>query len=91
MLSLEEVISKTLSFFERIYNREAHITGVSPENDGWLINVEIVEEDDYMRKRGRREVVGIYDVMIDGNLKVISFKRTGLKERGTITPKDTGE
>ena len=91
MSILENVISKTLLFLKALYNREAYVTGVCPQDDGWLINVEIIEEDEYMRKRGRREIVGIYGVQMDRNFNVISFKRQGLKERGTIMSEDSEE
>ncbi len=84
MSNLEAVISKVVAFFHNFYNREAHIIEISPDGNGWQIKAEIIEEDEYMRKRAKRDLLGVYDVILNQDLEVISFERKELKERGTI-------
>ncbi|RJX27446.1 MAG: gas vesicle protein GvpR [Dethiobacter sp.] len=84
MSTLEQVLSKVVTFFDDIYHREAHVLEVSPEGNGWHIKVEIIEEDEYMRKRAKRDLLGVYDVILNQDFEVISFERKELKERGTL-------
>lgn len=91
MATINQVISRSQIFVNNTFDRTPHIISISPEGDGWLVRAEIIEEDEYMRKRGRRELIGIYDLIFDNNLDIVSFERKGLKERGTIPSGTTGE
>lgn len=63
----------------------ATITAVSPEGDGWLVTAEAIVEDEYMRQRARRDILGTYEVLLDSAFNVRSFVRKDLRERGTVS------
>jgi hypothetical protein len=46
--------------------------------------VETVEESEYMRRLGRSEMVGLYEVQMDSRLEIVSYSRKGLKERTAL-------
>lgn len=91
-----DVVTATVVFFEAVLEKKARVIEVSKTNEdparnashsdagGWLVVVEAVEESDYMRRFGRGEMLGIYEVKVDSNLNVISYRRKELRERSAL-------
>jgi len=79
-----DVVTATVVFFEAVLEKKARVIEVSKTGDGWLVVVEAVEESDYMRRFGRGEMLGIYEVKVDLNLNVISYRRKELRERSAL-------
>lgn len=79
-----QVVTVTVAFFETVLEKTGRVIEVNKTSDDWLVVVEAVEESDYMRRFGRGEILGIYEVKIDSNLDVISYTRKELKERSSL-------
>ncbi|MCG2675782.1 gas vesicle protein [bacterium] len=82
-----EVIMATVKFFENTLEKVARVIEVSKASDGWDVRVEALEESEYMRKFGRGDLLGIYEVKVDKDLNVISYNRKGLRERASLEEK----
>ncbi|MEW5785142.1 MAG: gas vesicle protein GvpO [Bacillota bacterium] len=81
---MEKIIAKVTEFFKNNYQQEGRVIGIINEGDLWRAKVQIIEEDEYMARRARKDLLGIYEVMIDQNLEIIAYERVELKERGMI-------
>ena len=84
MTVMEKIIAKVTEFFKNNYQQEGRVIGIINEGDLWRAKVQIIEEDEYMARRARKDLLGIYEVMIDQNLEIIAYERVELKERGMI-------
>ena len=74
-------------FFEDVLHRNARVIEVDRADDasGWWALVETVEESEYMRKYGRGEMMGLYEVNLDEDFQIASYSRRGLKERTAVS------
>ncbi|MHB8124451.1 MAG: gas vesicle protein GvpO [Desulfitobacteriaceae bacterium] len=83
-MAIQNIVSEVTDFFMNILKKEAHVIGVEKRESGWLVLVETIEESEYMRKRALDDTVGLYEVEISDKMEILSYKRTGLRERGEI-------
>lgn len=83
-MSIQKLVMEVKTFFENVLEKPAHIIGVEQREGGWIVMVETVEESDYMRKRALDDIVGVYEVMVNENMEIVSYKRTSLRERDEI-------
>jgi uridylate kinase len=80
---MEEIIRKVTVFFMDIFQQEARVIGIINEGNLWRAKVQIIEEDEYMARRAKKDLLGIYEVLVNQDLEIIAFDRVELKERGT--------
>jgi len=83
-MNIIKIVDTTKKFFYELFKKEVNVITVLPVNEGYRVNVEMIEEDEYMRSKGRKDLIGIYEVMLNSKLDVISFERILLKERGSL-------
>jgi hypothetical protein len=81
---MEEIIEKVSSLFSTLYQRDSKVIGIIQESEGWRVRVEIIEEDEYMQKRAKKDLLGIYEIYINKDLEILSYERIELKERGMV-------
>lgn len=84
MKQMKKVVDSLMEFTDEIMNKPCWVRAVTEFEDGWKALVEIIEEDEYMRRRGRKDLIGVYEMILNNELKVISYQRKELRERGTI-------
>jgi len=84
MSRMKKVLDSLTTFTEEIMNKPCWATAVTEVQDGWRALVEVIEEDEYMRRRGRKDLIGVYEIVLDNDLGVRSYQRKELRERGTI-------
>jgi len=86
-MSATRATEATLRFFEEVLRKSARVIEVDRAQDGcgWWALVEAVEESDFMRKYGRGDIMGLYEVNLDEDFQVASYSRRGLKERSAVT------
>ena len=87
-MSITKIVTEVKSFFEQVLGKEAHVIGVERSDNGWHVQVETVEESQYMRARALDDIVGLYEVRIDDNLEIVSYERIALRERAVIDGDD---
>ncbi len=51
---------------------------------GWLVLVESIEESEYMKRLALEDTIGLYEVEINDDIEIISYRRTALRKRSEI-------
>lgn len=90
-MDIHQLVSDVKTFFQSVLEKEANVIGVKRRENGWIVQVETIEDSDYQRRRALDDVVGIYEVEVSGNLEILGYKRISLRERdeiGQIDDKD---
>jgi len=83
-VDIQQLVNDVKSFFQVVLEKEANVIGVKRRENGWIVQVETIEDSDYQRRRALDDVVGIYEVEVDANLDILGYKRISLRERDEI-------
>lgn len=83
-VKLKKVVESVKAFAEEVMLKPCRVIAVAATEKGWLISAEVIEEDEYMRRRARKDLLGIYEFILDEDLTVLSYQRKELKERGSL-------
>ena len=83
-MNIVKLIEMVKDFFQTSLNKEASIIGVSRMENGWWVEVETIEDAEYLRKRAKDDIVAIYQVEVHETGEVIGYQRKGLRERDKI-------
>jgi hypothetical protein len=89
-MSVAEVTQAVVNFFEEVMGKAGRVIAVEPDGEGRRVLVEVVEESDYMRRLGKSEILGVYEVHLDRDLNVTSYSRIGLRDRAAGQMLGTG-
>lgn len=54
------------------------------DSNKWEVQLEVIEEKEYMKAHAKDEMIGVYAVILNEDLEVCSFSRIELRSRGTI-------
>lgn len=87
-MSIQQLVGEVKGFFENVLNKEAHIIGVEKSENGWRVKVETVEDSEYMRRRALNDTMALYEVELNENLEILSYKRLTLRQRDEIQQED---
>lgn len=79
-----DVIKATLKFFEDALEKVGRVIEINKNEDGWNLRVEVLEESEYMRRRGRGDLLAIYEVKVDNELNIASYIRKSMRERESL-------
>lgn len=90
-MSIREIVMEVNKFFEEILRKQAHVIKVEPGQNGWLIEVETIEDSDYMRRRALDDVMGLYEVEMNEQYEITCYRRISLRERDAIQSKEDEE
>lgn len=90
-MDIQQLVNDVKTFFQSILQKEANVIGVRRREDGWIVQVETIEDSEYQRRRALDDVVGLYEVEVSGKLEIIGYKRIGLRERDEIGQIDDEE
>jgi hypothetical protein len=67
-----------------MFGKEADIITVLPVDKGWQVTAEMVMDEEYTMKRGRSDLLYVFEVLADSNLNILSYQRVRIRERGKI-------
>ena len=90
-MDIQQLVNDVRTFFQSVLEKEANVIGVRRREDGWMVQVETIEDSDYQRRRALDDVVGIYEVEVSANLEILGYKRISLRERDEIAQIDGEE
>ncbi|HBW38549.1 gas vesicle protein GvpO [Desulfosporosinus sp. BICA1-9] len=90
-MDIQQLVNDVKTFFQSILQKEANVIGVRRRENGWIVQVETIEDSDYQRRRALDDVVGLYEVEVSGKLEILGYKRIGLRERDEIGQIDDKE
>lgn len=84
-MKIKEIMDNVTEFFNEYVAPPHKITSVeATEDEGWKATVEVIEEKEYMKKYAKDEMLGTYDVTLDKDKEVTSFKRKEIRFRSAI-------
>ncbi len=80
-----KVLSQNVkNFLFEMFGKEADIIMVVPADEEWKVTAEMVMDEEYTMKRGRSDLLYVFEVMADSNLNILSYQRVRIRERGKI-------
>lgn len=79
-MGIESVIKAVESFATQTFAKPGRVISVKKEGQEWLALMEMVVEDEEMRKYARTPIVGLWEIRLDGKYNVASYERKGLKK-----------
>lgn len=80
-MSVIEMVHMVRGFIEQVLEKQCSVIGVVARDDGWTVEVEVAEETEYMRQRGRDDLLALYHVYVDGKMQVSGYGRVAIRER----------
>jgi dimeric dUTPase (all-alpha-NTP-PPase superfamily) len=83
-MEIVKVLQAVKSFFQEYLQPIHKITSIEIAEDYWEVFVEVIEESEYMKSHAKDQILGVYQVQINANLEITSFKRINLRPRGFI-------
>ena len=84
-MEIKKIMGNVADFFNEFVAPLHKITSVEQsDNEGWQLTVEVIEEKEYMKKYAKDEMLGIYDVLLNKDKEVISYKRRDIRYRSSI-------
>ncbi|PPA70843.1 gas vesicle protein GvpO [Jeotgalibacillus proteolyticus] len=84
-MEIKKIMGNTKEFFNEHVAPLHKITAVEETEDGgWKLIVETVEEKEYMKKYAKDEMIGVYDVYLNKDVEITSFKRRDIRYRSAI-------
>lgn len=78
-------IAKAVAFMKELLGKEGDIVKAIKTDNGWEVEVEVVEQSEYMKRIGIQKPVydkNVYRVILDRNFELISYERKGQKSSG---------
>lgn len=84
-MTIQNAMKTVLKFFNTdLHKRSGEIVGVSKTDEGWKVEIEVIEESEYMRKHGRNDLMALYEVNLSNELDVLGYARMSTRERGKV-------
>ena len=83
-MGLKEITQIVKGFLFEIFEKNAEIIGIVPCEEGWRITAEILMDEDYTIKRGRNDLIDVYEVIVDKGHNVTCYERKHIRERGKL-------
>ncbi|MGD6872904.1 gas vesicle protein GvpO [Sutcliffiella horikoshii] len=84
-MEIKKIMGNVADFFNEFVAPLHKITSVEQsDNEGWKLTVEVIEEKEYMKKYAKDEMLGIYDVLLNKDKEVVSYKRRDIRYRSSI-------
>ena len=78
-------IAKAASVIKETLGKEGEIVKAEKTDGGWEIEIEVVEQSEYMKRIGIPKPVynrNVYRVLLDRNFELLSYERKGQKPFG---------
>lgn len=78
-------IYKAVAFMKEMLGKEGDIVKATKTDDGWEVEIEVVEQSEYMKRIGIPKPVydrNIYQIILDRNFELVSYERKGQKPSG---------
>ncbi|MRX71231.1 gas vesicle protein GvpR [Bacillus lacus] len=84
-MEIKKIIGNVTEFFNEFVAPVHKITSVEQsDNNGWKLTVEVIEEKEYMKRYAKDEMLGVYEVYLNEEKEVVSYKRWDIRYRSSI-------
>ena len=75
-----QVVNKLVAEFPSLINlKPSSVMGISRSEDGWIVTIEMIEKKSIPDSM---DVLGCYEVSLDGSGNIRDFSRVRLRRRG---------
>lgn len=78
-------IAKAVEFIKEMLDKEGVVIKANKIDKGWDVEVEVIEQSEYMKRIGIPKPVydkNVYRVILDPNFDLVSYERKGQKPLG---------
>jgi hypothetical protein len=79
-------IAKAVEFMKEMLGKEGSIVKANKTDQGWEVEIEIIEQSEYMKKIGIPKPVydkNVYRVILDQDFEMVSYERKAQKSFGS--------
>ncbi|WP_059173160.1 gas vesicle protein GvpO [Bacillus sp. FJAT-27445] len=83
-MEIKKIIGNVTEFFNEFVAPVHKITSIEEAENGWKLTVEVIEEKEYMKKYAKDEMIGVYEVSLNHEKEISSYKRQELRFRSSI-------
>ncbi|WP_077623668.1 gas vesicle protein GvpO [Sediminibacillus massiliensis] len=80
-MKIEKVKEAVEQFFTSNINPPFKITSIQKQENGWEVEVEVIEEKDYMKRYAKDHLIGVYEAKLDDEMEIVSYQRKSLRPR----------
>jgi hypothetical protein len=82
-MEVTELINKLVAEFPPLINlKPSSVMGISRNEDGWIVTIEMIEKKSIPDSM---DILGCYEVSLDGSGSIRDFSRVRLRKRGDTT------
>lgn len=78
-------IAKAVEFIREMLGKEGNVVKADKTDKGWEVEVEVIEQSEYMKRIGIPKPVydkNVYRVILDQSFELVSYERKGQKPSG---------
>lgn len=83
-MNIKNLTQSVKNFLFELFGKECDIISVLPGDKGWQVTAEVLMDEEYTMKRGRCDLLSVFEVLVDQNLNILSYSRARIRERGKI-------
>ncbi|HAN10456.1 MAG TPA: hypothetical protein DCP90_07570 [Clostridiales bacterium] len=83
-MSVSDIGKSISKFSQEFFKQDAAIIGMKSVDSNWIIEIEVMVYDEYMREKAKRPLVETYEIELDKSYVIKSFKRLRMREKGSI-------
>lgn len=84
-MEIKQIIGNVTEFFNEFVAPVHKITSLeASDHNGWKLTVEVIEEKEYMKKYAKDEMLGVYDVHLNEEKEITSYKRRDIRYRSSL-------
>lgn len=83
-MNMKELAQVVKDFLFEVFGKDGEIISVVPSQEGWKVTAEVLMDEDYTIKRGRSDLLYVFEVLLDDSYNVMSYHRSNIRERGKL-------
>lgn len=84
-MEIKKIIGNVTDFLNEFVAPVHKITSVeASDHNGWKLTAEVIEEKEYMKKYAKDEMLGVYEVYLNQDKEIVSYKRRDIRYRSSI-------
>lgn len=79
-MGVAAVTKAVQKFSTETFSKPCRVITVKKDGDEWLSEIEMIVEDEEMRRYARSPVIGLWELRLDNRYNVLSFEQKGARE-----------
>jgi hypothetical protein len=81
-MQIDKVIKQVQLFFQNNLGKTGDVIGAQKTDDGWTAEIEVIEDEEYLKRHARNGIIALYEVKLTADFEVFHYERKSLRERG---------